>query len=72
MSASAATPAVTSTEWMLASTQCAGLVSWVPVDASVIVASHRSRPSNERPYDSTVISPGCAAAVSCSHWVSSS
>ena len=72
MTCSAATLPVTSTAWMLASIQCAGLVSAAPVDVSVIVATHRSRPSNEWPYDSTVINDGCAAAVSCSQAVSSS
>ena len=46
---SAATPPVTSIAWMLASTQCAGLVSCAPVEASVIVAIQRSRPSKDRP-----------------------
>ncbi len=49
MTCSAATLPVTSTAWMLASIQCAGLVSAAPVDVSVIVATHRSRPSNEWP-----------------------
>ena len=44
---SAATPPVTSIAWMLASTQCAGLVWWAPDEVSVIVATHRSRPSYE-------------------------
>ena len=39
---------------MFASTQYAGFMSWVPVEASVTVASHNSRPSCEVPYDSIV------------------
>ena len=50
----AAALAVSSTAWMLASTQWAGFVSWAPVDVSVIVTSQRSRPSCERPYVSSV------------------
>ena len=48
------TVAVSSTAWMLASTQWAGLVSWAPVSWSVIVTSHSGRPSYDVPYCSTV------------------
>ena len=64
--------AVSSTAWMLASTQCAGFVSCGPVAWSVTVTSHRSRPSWLVPYDSTSTSSGWAAARSCSQVVSSS
>ena len=66
------TVAVSSMAWMLASTQCAGLVSWAPVSWSVTVTSQSGRPSNDVPYCSTVTSPGLASATPCSHDVNSS
>ena len=67
MRCSAATPPVTSTEWMFASTHIAGFVEWCPVVESVSVTRSSGRPSWDVPYCSTDARPGWAATMESIH-----
>jgi hypothetical protein len=63
---------VHSIEWMLASIRKPGLSRWSAVSVFVTVTSQMSRPSYDRPIDSTLQRVGDSEAHSCSVAVSSS